>query len=74
MGRCFGRWFNIRTGLHLIYKKNYIINMTLNDVKKELDELINKIENTTDSDILDELNEKKIELYNIQFMLSIGKV
>jgi ribosomal protein L29 len=48
--------------------------MTLNDVKKELDELINKIENTTDSDILDELNEKKIELYNIQFMLSIGKV
>jgi ribosomal protein L29 len=48
--------------------------MTLNDVKKELDELIIKIENTTDSDILDELNEKKIELYNIQFMLSIGKV
>lgn len=48
--------------------------MTLNDVRKELDELIIKIENTTDSDILDELNEKKIELYNIQFMLSIGKV
>jgi ribosomal protein L29 len=48
--------------------------MTLDSVKKELDELITKMKNVTDSDILDQLNERKIELYNIQFMLSIGKV
>jgi ribosomal protein L29 len=48
--------------------------MTLDSVKKELDKLITEIENTTDADILDQLNERKIELYNIQFMLSIGKV
>lgn len=48
--------------------------MTLDSVKKELDELITKMKNVTDSDILDQLNERKIELYNMQFMLSIGKV
>lgn len=48
--------------------------MTLDSVKKELDELITKMKNVTDADILDQLNERKIELYNMQFMLSIGKV
>lgn len=48
--------------------------MTLDSVKKELDELITKMKNVTDVDILDQLNERKIELYNMQFMLSIGKV
>lgn len=48
--------------------------MTLDSVKKELDELITKMKNVTDTDILDQLNERKIELYNMQFMLSIGKV
>lgn len=48
--------------------------MTLEEIKKELNELIIKMESVTDPELLAELDKRKVQLYNKQFALSIGKI